>query len=398
MKKISVIFAATLFLLTVVTTTTYALTPKRWTFLIYVNGNNHLDLWGAANIKSMEKMGSNDQVNIVVQWASESANKAVRLLVQKSTNPKRVTSPILQDLGLVDMGDYHSLEDFIAWGVTNFPADHYFIDVWDHGSGWHANSHQLHTGRVVGDISHDDISGHEITTPQLGQVMDYAARLIGHKVDIYGSDACLMGAIEIAAEMSNSVRYYIGSQEEEPGAGWPYADLLSRWEKIHNANAAQIAKIVVDAYVKSYENGSNGSSEVTMSAYDLNKLAGFYQAIKKLGTDIRRLNKNDKTKIIDAAKNAIHFNDADDLIDFLKRLMASDVAINPQDIANGVTAVNDLVILNEDTQQYKNATGLSIWFPVDSKTYDTYAARYQNLIFNVNTQWNETLKSLFFPS
>src|SRR5688572_24777884 len=102
-------------------TATYAAAPhKTWTFLIFLNGNNNLDHYGAFNIKAMEKIGSDDQVNVVVQWASLSARKTVRLLVQKSTNPSKVTSPIVEDMGLVDMGDYRSLQDFVAWGVKNY--------------------------------------------------------------------------------------------------------------------------------------------------------------------------------------------------------------------------------------------------------------------------------------
>lgn len=347
----------------------------------------------------MEQVGSNDQVNIVVQWASLSTGKAVRMLIQKSIDPSRVTSPILQDMGTVDMGDYHSLQDFIQWGIQNYPAQHYFINVWNHGSGWHGRAIKnammpKKESHNVLDISWDDMTGNSITTEQLGMTMAYAAQVIGHKVDIYGSDACLMAMAEVANEMSDSVSYFVGSQELEPAAGWPYTELLTRWQAIPNATADQVSKILVDAYVKSYE-GETGE-DVTFSAYDLSKLPALDQAMTDLGTKIRQLNATDKAKLLNAANQTQKFSFSDyvDLLDFMKKLSTSDVRLDSIDIQNVQTAANLLIIANADTKFYANATGLSFWLPTDHAIYDKNSLRYQGLKFNAATQWGNTLDFL----
>lgn len=372
-------------------------TPKTWTFLVFLNGDNNLDPYGAENIRAMEQVGSNDHVNIVVQWASESAGKTVRLLVKKSTNPNVVTSPILQDMGQVDMGDYHSLQDFIQWGVQNFPADHYFVNVWNHGSGWHSrNVKRNKTSHLFGDISWDDITGHSITTEQLGQVMKYAARLIGHKVDLYASDACLMAMAEVANEMSKSVNVFAGSQETEPGAGWSYQDLLSRWLEIPNATPAQVAKILAETYVKSYEGGVNGYSDVTFSAFDLSKLAAFDQAMNDFSSNIKSLNSSTRNKLIRTVNSTQHFAFPDyvDLLDFTKKLTKANIpGIKSDVISNLQNATQDLIIANETTSGYVNATGLSIWLPTD-ESYAWYIDRYKALSFNADTHWGDALDFL----
>ncbi len=249
---------------------------KDWTFLVFLNGKNSLDSFGALDINEMEKVGSTDKINVLVQWASTSNHKTQRLYVQKDNDPNRVTSPVVQDMGSVDMGDWRSLVEFVQWGVANYPAKHYFIDVWDHGSGWHLNS----GGFSPRDISWDDDTGHFMTTKQLGQALAEAAKAIGHKVDLYGSDACLMGMAEVAGEMSNSVEFSVGSEETEPGEGWPYDGLLSRWSALPTASASDVAKILTTEYVKSYQGGSQGKSEVTFSAFDLSKLNKVSFAVK----------------------------------------------------------------------------------------------------------------------
>jgi hypothetical protein len=164
-------------------------------------------------MKQMEKVGSTSDINIVSQWASYGRGTTDRLYVVKSDRPNKVVSPVVQSLGNIDMGDWHNLVDFIKWGVQNYPARHYFVDVWDHGSGWH--SLRLQGGEARSqfkpfDISFDDNTGNAITTQQLGESLAEAAKAIGHKVDLYASDACLMGMAEVAHELTDSVEVFGG--------------------------------------------------------------------------------------------------------------------------------------------------------------------------------------------
>jgi hypothetical protein len=108
------------------------------------------------------------------------------------------------------MGDWKELVKFVKWAHENYPAKHYFIATWNHGSGW--NRKKL----TPNGISFDDHSGHHISTKELGLAMDEAAKIIGHKVDILGNDACLLGMIEIATELADSVDYFVGSEEVAP--------------------------------------------------------------------------------------------------------------------------------------------------------------------------------------
>lgn len=368
-------------------TLTHAAEPKRnWTFLIFINGKNNLSNMAIADIKEMEAVGSNDQVN-VVEWGDRTTGKTVRMLIKKSTNPNSITSPVLQDLGAVDMGNYENLNDFIEWGVRNFPADKYFIDVWDHGNGWHIS----HPSKLDApdDISYDDLTRNFIKTEQLGQSMARAAQLIGHRVDIYGSDACQMGMVEVADEMADSVRYFVGSEEDEPGPGWPYQALLATWQAIPDATPEQVAKILVSVYVTSYQTGTR-RSEVTMSAFDLLRLMPLDRAISDLANNIAQLNPTSRSQVLTIARNARRFHNVDyaDLIDFLRSLLSARIpGVNPQLVLQAQISASSAVISNQVTQRYARAGGMSIWLPFYPSTYNLYFERYRNLQFNQNTNW-----------
>lgn len=371
---------------------------KEWTFLVYLNGNNNLDSFGKLNMNQMEKVGSTKDINIVVQWASIKNKKTQRYYIVKDSDTNNVTSPVVQNLGKVDMGDWKSLVEFVKWGVANYPAKHYFIDVWDHGSGWHdlrargeGPTRSLHAM----DISWDDNSGNSITTEQLGMAMAESARAIGHKVDLYASDACLMAMAEVANEMSDSVSIFGGSEETEPGAGWAYDEFLTKWAAIPNSTPAQVAGMLTETYVASYSGGSNGTNDATFAVFDLGKMDVLNHAVANLGQNISHLDATAKAALVKSIDSTQSFTYSDyvDLGDFIK------VSGNLQGLEKGaldetLSAMNQFVLAHAETDNYKKSTGLSIWMPSSKSTFDSYAARYMTLKFNQNTHWGEALRDL----
>jgi hypothetical protein len=400
MRKLALVLLSFFIMLTFASTI-YA---AKWTFLVYLNAKNNLYRDGIANMLSMEKVGSNDEVNIVVEWGDYNAKKTVRMLIKKSNDPAHIISPVIQDLGIIDMGNYKTLENFIAWGVQNYPADHYFVDVWDHGSGWHTSlsqSAQTDNTNALSDISWDDLSRTHISTEQLATAINYAAGVMGHKVDIYGSDACLMGMAEIADQMGKAVSVYVGSQENEPSLGWPYENFLTHLEANANATAAQVATTLVNDYLAYYKNFTPKPSvpfEVTLSAYDLSKLTLFNYAVAGLANAVRNLPKNSVAPYFDALKKVQRFDTRDyvDLAHLVKKLVAAKVVgIDPRFATLIEKAVDDLVIANGVTTKYVNAHGVSIWMPADTHVYNNFIARYRALRFQYDTNWGEALVSLF---
>jgi hypothetical protein len=362
---------------------------KEWTFLIFLNGNNNLDSYGEMNMNQMEKIGSTDQVNVVVQWASLANRKVQRHYMTKDYDTKKVTSPVVSTPKNKDMGDYQALIEFVNWGVQNYPAKHYFINVWDHGSGWHFTK----TG-VTKDISWDDVTGSYMTTEQLALAIQESAKIIGHKVDIYGSDACLMGMVEIAHEMKDAVDVFIGSEETEPADGWPYDTLLRDWNKLSDiGNPRAVASTLTDVYEDYYQ---IRNQSVTLSAFDLNFIDPLNQALRKFSDSFRGLKPADLRKIAKAAKESTRFTNDDyvDLGDFinhvkeLKLPRLKDVNIN--DIS---ATAKDFVISNR-TIGFPKAEGAAIWIPTDTYTYERYADRYSRLNFDQATHWSDVAKEI----
>lgn len=370
------------------------LPEKEWTFLLFLNGHNNLSSFGTMNLKDMEKSGSTDQVNMVVEWGKSDDTKTHRLLVEKSTDPTKVTSPMLMSRENVDMGDYRNLVDFVKWGVQNFPAKHYFVAVWNHGSGWHfQNMMRSGTGFQITDISFDDETGNHITTEQLGLAMNEIKAYIGRKVDIYGSDACLMQMIEVAAEMKDSVNYFVGSQDLEPGEGWPYAPFMQAWTANPSISAKDLSILLSKEYLKAYSGGVYGRSNVTFSALDVTQLDALNNSTAALATHLKSLDATALKKVKAAANAAqdFYYSDYKDLGDFVKRIEALQINADAQLLSQVKTDLSKVVLTTDNSAAFAGATGLSIWMPSYSSSY---MERYKGLEFDKLTNWSSLITSL----
>jgi len=360
---------------------------KDWTMMVFINGNNNLDDYGALNINQMEKVGSTDHLNIVVQWASDAATTTKRLLVKKDDNEATVTSPVVQEMPDVDMGDKNNLLEFIKWSAVNYPADHYMVVVWNHGNGWHLTN----SGIQILDISYDDKTGHHITTEELGQVMQDAAQFIGHKIDIYGSDACLMAMVEVAEEMAGAVDTFVGSEQTIPLDGWPYDQFLAKWAANPSATSHEIGAMLSEAYQAYYSERSGQ----TFSVIDMNELPALIDRVGQLAAKLGTL--TDLSAIKAAAYESQRFalSEYADIGDIVNHIQKTDRAVEARAELDGVSKQLTKTVVKNVVTGTSRANGLAIWWPNYSSNWSAYQERYKGLKFDKASHWSDFLKRLF---
>jgi len=290
---------------------------KEWTIMVFINAKNNLEKYGMLDMNEMEMVGSTDKVNVVTElgringYDSSDGNwiSSRRYLVKKDANMSKIVSPIVQELGKVDMGDYNHLIDFVNWAKTNYPAKKYMLIVWNHGSGWDKGGRQ----RIEKGISYDDETGNHITTPQLGM----ALKAMG-KIDVYGSDACLMQMPEVIYEIKDNVTYVVGSEETEPGDGYTYNTFLAPVVAKPTMGAEELGKVTVNAYADHYNGQDHTQSLVKVAAMPqfLTLMNGFAEAMMAAG---------DKAVVKTAISNAQSYavSDNHDIAHFAQLMAAS---------------------------------------------------------------------------
>ncbi len=237
-----------------------------WTVLVYLAGDNNLEADALRDLNEMEQAGSNDRVQLVVQFDrtgqagdGERWSGARRYLVQRDADPLQISSPTLANLERLNMGDPQVLADFVVWGVRQYPARHHALVIWDHGSAWAGTAFDASAG------------GDGLNLLELEQALGTAqTQLDGMRFDLIGFDACLMGQLDVLLAVQPYGRVAVASAELEPNDGWDWAALTERLQAEPTMDGAGLGRVIVETYGAAYE--SRNERTATLAAFDLELL------------------------------------------------------------------------------------------------------------------------------
>ncbi|MDA8130772.1 MAG: clostripain-related cysteine peptidase [Elusimicrobia bacterium] len=411
--------------------TTDARSVKDWTIMVFMNGKNNLSKYVIEDMNEMEKYGAPENVNIVTEagrtaytqpsypsypggyddypgvvphpgwpnpyWggglppmlsreeasakdASTDWTGVRRYLVQKDGDNATLSSRMLQDLGSVDMGDWNQLAEYGKWVKQNYPARHYMLIVWNHGSGWEMRGPRA----TVRGISYDDQTGHGINPVDLAR----ALRAMGG-VDIYASDACLMQMVEVVYEMRDAATIVVGSEETEPGAGWGYDQFLSRVESNKGDLTAEVmAAAAVQGYKATYYSSSQATTQSAV------RTSGMTELRRQLDQWVELAMNEDKASVVAARDAALSFEGAAsrDLTDFLQLVHGKtrSKALKTKTV-QVLNQFYDRVLLDNGTtgDKFKKAYGMGVYLPGWS-----FDDSYGKLAWSVDGKWDDFMRWL----
>ncbi len=360
---------------------------KAWTLMVFLNGDNNLDRFGVQDVEEMTKVGSSDSVNVIVQFDRAYEKPADRLFI------KHGSFDVVEHLGEVDMGSVDVYVDFVKWGIENYPADHYAVVMWNHGSGWNKQP-----GTEIKGISYDDQSGNHITTNQLTDAHNRIAQMLGKKLDILAFDACLMQMLEVSYAVKDSVEVMLASEEVEPGEGWAYTEALNALQKAgagrHGAEA--FATEVVDTYIRSYQNGSQGNRKATQSWVYPARLDKVVETLNAAAQSLMKPTYTDAIKAAISEVQRYHERSNADAIHFLKLLQPSVSAEDQILIAQAIAAIEAHVGHSKNTGgSMANSFGTALYIPTRGWSYNK---KYEDLAWAKDTLWDEFLNAHFKAS
>ena len=356
-------------------------TAKDWTVMIYMDGDNNLDTYTWDDLSEMESVGSSAEINIITQLDIFGNGGTYRYYVngavQGSSSPY-YSADIVSTLSEQDMADPNVLSDFIDWATTNYPAEKYFLVLWNHGAGW-----RMRNISEKGLLS-DETSSSIMTMAELVQGLEN----IDVPIDVIGFDACLMQMTEVVAEiglgLTNPPDYIIGSEESEWAYGWPYDDILQGLTLNPTMQEADLCDQITSDYIAS------GFTTGTLSAfYGSDEFYGDLYIFNNFANALMYSNYQNEINI--ARLNAQHYSSADykDLYDFAYQIY--NTVPDCQSQADEVMRMlNICIISNEYTgSSVEDSHGLSIYLPDTPANYDT---AYDALLFSQNTTWDEYLQ------
>ena len=356
---------------------------RKWTFMVYLDGDNNLEGAGIDDFLEMSSVGSTSNVSIVVLF---DRNSGYDTRYDDWTDTKffnittglepYASNAVNSTWGERNMGDPQTIVDFVSYSVQNYPAEHYALILWDHGGG-------------LSGVCWDDSDGDDnINLHELRNALETIYNDLGIKIDLLGFDACLVGMIEIAYQVRDYVDYVVFSQEYEPGDGWPYDDILSLLVSNPTMQPYELAKIIAEKYVDSYNNGSQGyDAAVTQSAINISALVTitFRKLDRLMGEIIRNYNKY-SASINYASSNAetFYYSNEKDIIHFLQLLKknVTDQYLMSL-IEETIDAINTSILYAGHLSGHPNAHGLSVNIP------SSYVSSYDTILMSIDHQWDE---------
>ncbi|MDQ3823739.1 MAG: clostripain-related cysteine peptidase [Actinomycetota bacterium] len=401
----------------------------RWTFMVYMAGFNNLTDFATADLEEMRSVGSTDDVKIAVFIKRLGKTAATRLIVGRGGAGEQP-----EDIEEADSGTPQTLLDFVRWAAQTAPAERYALVVWNHGSGWDVldldevyaevrsrggAAAEGMTSREIGmratqrigralfkptletvfelptqgerAIASDDGTGHSLDTIELKNVLEKAQAELG-TLELLGMDACLMSTLEVAYEAQQYTRVVVGSEELEPGDGWPYQRIVGDLVAEPDMDGKELGRRIVRHYVDSYAD-QQSQWPVTQCAIAAEGIGGFAEQLDALATALQSelATPAGLAYVVRAHRRAPRFTgDLVDLRVFAETLAGSDVGDETKTAAQAVVEAltPDGYVLAEGHHgpEVDGVGGVTAYLPDPTTKVSQF---YADLRFANERQWDE---------
>jgi Clostripain family. len=272
-----------------------------WTVIVYSAADDEVleeNMW--FDINEMEMVGSNSQMNIVVQidryakgfTGDGDWSDTRRYLVTQDSDLNHIASPVVESVGEVDTGNPQTLIDFVTWAIQKYPAKKYALVMSDHGGGW--------TGGFS-DMSAASYS--DLSIPEIVSSIEQIRQNTGiDKFELITFDACLMGQIEVFGSLYPYSNYMVASEEVIPGYGLSYAAWLGQLAQNPSMDGNGLSKSIVSTYVindtlltearSSAEEIAQEESTTTLSAIESDRVPDVIGAMNQFVTAITSIDQS----------------------------------------------------------------------------------------------------------
>lgn len=323
---------------------------KKWTILIYADGNNEMEEIMYKSLLACEKVGSTNEINVIIQISKLGNYKTddkdgwsgVRRYYIKNNH-----SILIQDLGKANTADPNVLYDFIKWGCEKYKAKHIMLVLSDHG------------GDFIGCFTDLSLNVPYIMgIPEMFEAINTVRKNLEYIIDILVLDMCCMNCLEIIYELgheeNSAVKTAVTYMDYAAYEGIGYDKLISATQTYNNiADLDLFVKYLID------------SQDFNLAAYDINHQK--LEQIKLLFNDIAKLAENP----LDALNN-LDINETK--LDFVKNIndKLKSIVIYSKKTFKGIN--NSINITSKDV-------GYSIFF-------------YSKLAFSKNNLWKELLYNI----
>ncbi|MDP6575662.1 MAG: clostripain-related cysteine peptidase [Candidatus Peribacteraceae bacterium] len=370
-----------------------------WTVLVYGHADHNLGGNLVGDLIEMEKVGSGDGLNIVVQtdfnpkaWVrgnkftnnwlikyhnyipADMKNKVCRLLVDGNKDNWTFDSMPIETLPETEnMDNPQTLSNFINWGIENYPAKKYGLVLWDHGGQYTGYGGDSQNGTYADFGWSYDKYG--LKTKVVRDAIQSSFQSTGlNKFDFLTFDTCLMAGVEVLVDMHDLTDVFMACAEIDYGAGWDYKS-LNYLKQNPEASTIDFAKQEVADWDKHHSRYGADIELRNHAAFDFSKYNKFKTAFIEFAQQLTAAGSDNTQVITRARRDAIHYwlrgvgevKKPTDYIDLGHFSLVLADSITEGGLKNAclnlATSINDMVISKSTGNSRKDSLGLSIYYP-----------------------------------
>lgn len=366
-----------------------------WTVLVYLCGNNLESAYvtdpeggcATADLKEIASVANQpNDVNILVQaggaskWTSTYSNV---INVNKRNRFHLNHNNYFSDSqdSKVNMGLSSSFQDFLEWGIGNYPANKVGVILWNHG------------GAMTGCCGDEQYSDDYLTIAEADAALTAARSSLGYsssnKFEFIGYDCCLMQVQDIAGLNSKHAKYQLASQESEWGYGWSYDSWIDDlFAKKPTSDILTQAILGFEADTTAAYEAEGATNDQTLSLLDLSYWDAYEDAWESFAQSLASVvNSSSKWNSLKSVANSaqrfgytegVYPFDVFDAGHFITRLKADSTFKGNSTLVSRATSVStclsNLVAYNWHGSGSANANGLSMFLPVSGySSQDDYS-------------------------
>lgn len=221
---------------------------KPWTLLVYVAESGDDSRLVLENLKKMIKIGSNDQVNMVVYITfqeSSGENKTKKLYVEK--NNLRQIGPMLDR----DSGDVSTFAEALQWATLDYPSEHLAVVVVGRGVGI-VSKETFASKALCYDFKSENYLTDSDCYAALSWIYSYVRK--EQKIDIIACESSFLGSLEMAHVFAPFADYFIAPEGKIGTKGFAYDDIMVSLIK-KKLTPLELAQVIISSYGD--EHGNN---------------------------------------------------------------------------------------------------------------------------------------------
>ncbi len=344
------------------------------TVMIYMNGSNLETDSGYAtqDISEMLKAPHSDQVNVVIEtlgtkrWHDyDIKNDHTQRFVLDEDKPVLVDDTLKQ----LDCTDPETLTDFITWSAENYPADRYFLILWDHGGG------------AVDGFGWDQYQRYEasLTTDEIQS----ALRDAGVTFDFIGMDACIMSSIEFCYALYDFCDYCILSEDFESALGWSYEGWMTALAQNTSIDTPSLATIIIDDMVNANKSNRRSGDSSTLALIDERYIPSAFDSWVNFAyaNEAALLTTNFSREVARTGRALPPCRVSSDLQEYyITDMLALAVSIDSKETKGLVSRLAAAVAYYNCTDDNMGLTGLAVTLPYgDNSFYSSLEKVYANI-------------------